>query len=345
MSDSYDTLSKKSITRTLSTPESSNISLPRDIPVKRPHSTISNKSSTDLFWNIVGRDNYTTSLNQSPVLCNSYSPPVGDLFCTSTSFTRKFRTFPWRNKPSLRVLPIMVASNDANSISLLTTTIKSSVSSAQSSIASTIIGDWDNHKMNSQAVPLTPPQESTQLQTSGDLLIPIELCGRSDDTDPVLNETIAEQIRLKLPRRLRLLPSWNLLYSLDQDGTSMATMYHKVKGKGPLVLVIKDTDEQVFGAFVTEPFKIHPSYYGTGECFLWKHVGDSSQLTVKCYLWTGRNEYMILSERDCLAIGGGDGKLGLWIDANLQRGHSERCDTFDNDVLSSSPEFDCIGFE
>ncbi|CAG8573324.1 4342_t:CDS:1, partial [Dentiscutata heterogama] len=40
-----------------------------------------------------------------------------------------------------------------------------------------------------------------------------------------------------------------------------------------------------------------------------------------------------------------DGKVGLWIDADLQQGHSERCDTFDNDILSSSPEFDCIGFE
>ncbi|CAG8732207.1 20751_t:CDS:2 [Dentiscutata erythropus] len=339
MSDSYDTHLKKSITRTLSAPESSNFSLPRDISIKRTHSTINNKSSTDLFWNIVGRDNYTISLNQSPVLCNSSSPPVEDLFYTSTSFARKFRTFPWRAKPSLRVVPVMVASNDDNSISLLTTTIKSSVSSAQSSIASTIIGDWDNHKMTTQAVPLTPPQESTQLQTPSELLTPIELCGRRDDTDPVLTETIAEQIRLKLPRRLRLMLSWNLLYSLDQDGTSMTTMYHKVKDKGPLVLVIKDMDEQVFGAFVTEPFKIRPSYYGTGE---WD---DSSQSTVKCYLWTGRNEYMILSEHDCLAIGGGDGKVGLWIDADLQQGHSERCDTFDNDILSSSPEFDCIGFE
>ncbi|CAG8822833.1 6756_t:CDS:2, partial [Gigaspora rosea] len=77
----------------------------------------------------------------------------------------------------------------------------------------------------------------------------------------------------------------------------------------------------------------------------YKHIDDSSQSTVKCYLWTGRNEYMILSEHDCLAIGGGDGKVGLWIDADLQRGHSERCDTFDNDILSSSSEFDCIGFE
>ncbi len=53
------------------------------------------------------------------------------------------------------------------------------------------------------------------------------------------------QIRQQLPRRVRLSPTWNLLYSLDQDGTSMTTMYHKVKDKGPLIVVVKDAREQV----------------------------------------------------------------------------------------------------
>src|SRR5688572_16934439 len=47
-----------------------------------------NKSSTTLFWDLVGRDNYTISLNSSPVLCNSSSPPEEkeDYFGFSTSF-------------------------------------------------------------------------------------------------------------------------------------------------------------------------------------------------------------------------------------------------------------------
>ncbi|RHZ50004.1 hypothetical protein Glove_508g29 [Diversispora epigaea] len=134
----------------------------------------------------------------------------------------------------------------------------------------------------------------------------------------------------------------------------MNTMYYKVKDKGPLILAIKDMEDQVFGAFVTEPFKPRPSYYGTGECFLWKSLSDSksdkssilsSQPLVKFYNWTGRNEYVILSEHDYLAIGGGEGKIGLWVDSDLQSGHSTRCDTFDNDTLSSTPEFECMGFE
>jgi hypothetical protein len=129
----------------------------------------------------------------------------------------------------------------------------------------------------------------------------------------------------------------------------MTTMYYKVKDKGPLIIAVKDMNGQVFGAFVSESLKQRPSYYGTGECFLWKYVHPKESETflpkIKFYLWTGRNEYMILSEHNYLAIGGGDGRVGLWMDSDLERGSSARCDTFENEVLSSTPEFDCMGFE
>lgn len=38
----------------------------------------------------------------------------------------------------------------------------------------------------------------------------------------------------------------NLLYSLDQHGISLSTLYRLVKNtKGPIVLVIKDADDNV----------------------------------------------------------------------------------------------------
>ncbi|CAH1766054.1 10854_t:CDS:2 [Entrophospora sp. SA101] len=158
---------------------------------------------------------------------------------------------------------------------------------------------------------------------SKDILTPLQLLGRREDTQLVLEINTAEQVRQILPRRLRLAPSWNLLYSLDQDGTSMSTMYHKVKDKGPLILAIKDMNDQS----------------------IYLEENGSSSPKVKFYLWTGRNEYMILSEHNYLSVGGGDGRSALWIDSDFERGHSSCCDTFDNEILSSDSEFDCIGFE
>ncbi|KAI9015818.1 TLD-domain-containing protein [Phycomyces nitens] len=181
---------------------------------------------------------------------------------------------------------------------------------------------------------------------------PPTLVDRRPDTEPVMTGEIAEQLRPYLPRRYRLAPQWSLLYSLDQHGISLTTLYRLVKSnKGPCIITIKDADDQIFGAFLNETLTCGTSYYGTGECFLWKTTKQDSVQNkpmapkIKVFPWTGKNEYMILSENDFIAIGGGDGKFGLWINADLEKGHSEECPTFDNECLSPSPEFECIELE
>ncbi|RHZ49981.1 hypothetical protein Glove_508g30 [Diversispora epigaea] len=157
---------------------------------KSINSKIKDKNPLDFFWNIVGRDNYTISLNQSPVLCNSFSPNTQSFFGNSTLFANNFNSLPWRHGSlSRRVVPTMVPNKDDSTISLLTKTIKSGASFlAPSSYTSTIKGGWDNISM-----PDIPPREESHISLPQETLQPIELNGRCDDTDPVLNEEIAEQ--------------------------------------------------------------------------------------------------------------------------------------------------------
>ncbi|KAI8376370.1 TLD-domain-containing protein [Radiomyces spectabilis] len=169
-----------------------------------------------------------------------------------------------------------------------------------------------------------------------------KLIDRRSDTEPVLTETLAEQLRSFLPRRYALVSQWKLLYSLDQHGISLATLYRMMrKYKGPCILTIKDADDQIFGAYLSESLKPSSHYYGTGECFLWK----ATKSGIKVYPWTGKNEYMILSETNFIAIGGGEGKFGLWVNEDLEKGYSEPCPTFNNERLSPQPEFECIELE
>ncbi|GJJ77919.1 hypothetical protein EMPS_10278 [Entomortierella parvispora] len=286
----------------------------------------------------------------------------------------------------------------------------------------------------------------------------LQLLGRYDDTDPVLDPDVAHQIRLELPRKLRNATKWSLVYSSDQHGISMTTLYHRCKGKGPVILAIKDSTDAIFGAYVTEEFKPNLSYYGTGECFLWNvttvisspqqqtpaspsfgpsplpspsplqlsssavtpfngrspspsplsaslnasrgnnnsgsggdrrqdlfmamneqlnlstrspspllitpqhgnNSGNNSptlrpivpttpssatgaasrrrkrQRVAQFWKWTGKNDYMVLSEPGFIGLGGGDGKFGLWIHSDLETGHSSRCATFDNEPLAAA---------
>ena len=60
------------------------------------------------------------------------------------------------------------------------------------------------------------------------------------------------------------------------------------------------------------------------------------QKVVQFWKWTGKNDYMILSEPGFIGLGGGDGKFGLWIHSDLERGHSACCATFDNEPLAAA---------
>ncbi|KAL8840560.1 MAG: hypothetical protein Q9170_001246, partial [Blastenia crenularia] len=61
----------------------------------------------------------------------------------------------------------------------------------------------------------------------------------------ILTRALAEEVRLLLPPRLQLVESWSLVYSLEEDGVSLTTLYKKCRDPsipkgGSFILVIKD---------------------------------------------------------------------------------------------------------
>lgn len=73
------------------------------------------------------------------------------------------------------------------------------------------------------------------------------------------------QIQQWLPNRISVSSTWSLIYSLDQHGASLNTLYQKSYNKGPCLLVIQDDQDQVFGAYLSEGIHIDTGCYGTGE--------------------------------------------------------------------------------
>jgi hypothetical protein len=108
-------------------------------------------------------------------------------------------------------------------------------------------------------------------------LTPLTLEGYQESTKGrarLLSKALAEEIRLLIPPRLQLMDMWRLTYSLEQDGSTLSTLYHlcdEHRGKrGGFVLVVRDAGGGIFGAYLTDPPKPQPHYYGSGECFLWR---------------------------------------------------------------------------
>ncbi|KAJ3933281.1 MAG: TLD-domain-containing protein [Lentinula lateritia] len=190
----------------------------------------------------------------------------------------------------------------------------------------------------------------------------LELKGRRDATVAVLDVSLAEMIRSRLPALARLPRSWNLLYSLDQHGISLHTLYNKCENQPQLkvssaftskvsaLVVMKDSGDAIFGVYMGDGVRQSKGkgYYGSGESFLWRYVNGNLQV----YKWTGKNEYVALCEPEFLSFGGGDGVYGLYLDESLFDGSSARCPTFDNEPLCSPGDrkgravsFECVGLE
>lgn len=155
--------------------------------------------------------------------------------------------------------------------------------------------------------PTPSPLSNTTSVESLPPLSPLSLSGYSHLTrHRLLDQELADNIRNILPPRMQLYDTWNLLYSMEQHGISMNTLYrnadsnnHMTKprhvadsgfadkivtemiltsalqdAKAPsgTVLIIKDKHNNKFGAYLNEDLKPmdHKRYYGNGECFLWK---------------------------------------------------------------------------
>ncbi|XP_057715486.1 oxidation resistance protein 1 isoform X1 [Corythoichthys intestinalis] len=135
--------------------------------------------------------------------------------------------------------------------------------------------------------------------------------------------------------------TWQLAYSTSCHGSSLKSLYRKVsQADSPNLLVIKDTLDEVFGAFLSHPLRLSEAFYGTGETFLFM-----LHPRFKCFRWTGENSFFIKGDLDSFAIGGGSGHFGLWVDENLYLGRSSPCYTFNNCCLSETDDFRIMELE
>jgi len=110
-------------------------------------------------------------------------------------------------------------------------------------------------------------------------LTPLTLKSLHKRSSHVLNRSLAEEIRLLVPPRLQLVNTWRLAYSLETDGASLGTLYKCCENissrsqRAGYVIVVRDASESkgsAFGAYLTDPPRPSPHFFGTGECFLWR---------------------------------------------------------------------------
>ncbi|XBW34967.1 hypothetical protein QEN19_000532 [Hanseniaspora menglaensis] len=190
--------------------------------------------------------------------------------------------------------------------------------------------------------------------------MPVKLLGYDTSTKhQLLKEDMVPELRALMPGRIKLYTTWTMLYSLEQNGASLNTLYrcckeeyenYKLKSNGftrkGYLLIIQDMEDSIFGLFTNEPF--HPlsnhKFYGNGESFLWRienSILNKGSYTFEGFPFQNENFFVIYSTNKMMQIGGGgtkNGGAGIWIDDMLYNGGSNFCTTFNNPVMSKQGE-------
>ena len=147
---------------------------------------------------------------------------------------------------------------------------------------------------------------------------------------------------LRYEQRIELLPllppplrhrRWELLFNTSEHGCSIKSILSRCAGAGPTVILVRDRQGHVFGAFAAESWRQHPEphFYGNGDSVLlstwpkgfnsWRWNRESGSRSFQC------------AAIDFIAFGSG-GHFGLWLDKSLSFGSTGRCETYDNEPLT-----------
>ncbi|KAM3134432.1 hypothetical protein pb186bvf_013398 [Paramecium bursaria] len=148
-----------------------------------------------------------------------------------------------------------------------------------------------------------------------------------------LNETMYKQIIERIPAVYRL-AKWYIRYDTTEEGSSFENMLKDLKYQSPVIFVIKDVNQIVFGAYITSDIHYSHTFYGNGESFLFNF--DNNKICV--YESTQKNNDFVFCDRDGIAFGCGD-KFGLFINNKLSKGYCNPCDTFDNPRFTLEENF------
>uniref|UniRef100_A0A914C328 Oxidation resistance protein 1 n=1 Tax=Acrobeloides nanus TaxID=290746 RepID=A0A914C328_9BILA len=163
----------------------------------------------------------------------------------------------------------------------------------------------------------------------------------------ILDDFMIRQIVEILPPRAEGYP-WVSIYNSEKHGFSLATLYRRMAewpdDMSPIIIIIRDIQGHIFGAVASSAIRPCDHYYGTGDaCLLFRFTGEYPHTReLRHYTWTGDNQFFINASKDSLSFGAGGGHYGLWLDADLNYGRSQKCATFDNEPLAGGQKEDFV---
>ncbi len=173
------------------------------------------------------------------------------------------------------------------------------------------------------------------------------------ESSRVLSPPMIDCLRTSLPFAVAEDNFW-LKYNLSQDGASLDALYHSIRQSSKTIVAIETFSGEVFGAFLSSPWRTQRGFYGSCEAFVWKlkesrftptdSIEEQARVesNVEVFKWSQDNRNIQMSDHTKMAIGGGrpenndeeEWGFGIALDDSLYKGTSSPCITFQSPILA-----------
>ena len=132
------------------------------------------------------------------------------------------------------------------------------------------------------------------------------------------------------------------VFSMSVDGCALKTFYNKCQDINNSILVIKDDDDNIFGAYASECFEPTKNFSGTGECFLFTFFKGNK---IHVFNSTGINRFYMYCDDEQVCFGCSDDYFSLALTKDFLEGYTHTTQTYQNMPLSSKDKFIIVKLE
>ena len=164
---------------------------------------------------------------------------------------------------------------------------------------------------------------------------PIKYLPKLDTPSEILSNNQLKELHLFFPY-FHQYSSLNKIFSISTDGTALKSLYNKCEGIKNSILVIKDTEQNIFGAFASDIIYPSSTYTGTLDSFLFTFYKDEK---IHIYKATQINDNYMYCDNEQICFGSDGEQFSLSIKNNLLDGYTKPTDTYKNKPLNGGKKF------
>ena len=126
------------------------------------------------------------------------------------------------------------------------------------------------------------------------------------------------------------------IFSISVDGCALRSFYNKCEGINNSILLIKDDEKNIFGAYSSEVFTPTSKFSGTGECFLFTFYKGNK---IHVFGATGINDNYMYCDHEQICFGCSNDYFSLSLRNHLLDGYSKSTETYHNEPLNDKDSF------